>query len=135
MGGQSVGNRTIHLRFAGALGACAVIVGAFGAHALDSLIPEEMLTVYETGVRYHFYHAIAMLAVAAGTADLWASRWASRACAAWGLGIVVFSGSLYLLAITEIRWLGAITPIGGAAMILGWVFAALAASALKRDSA
>lgn len=97
----------------------AVIFGAFGAHALRGRLSPEDLVTFETGVRYQMYHALALLAVA------WAaSRWPSGATTAAGwlfvLGIVVFSGSLYLLVLTGQRWLGAVTPLGGLAMIGGW---------------
>ena len=97
----------------------AVVFGAFGAHALRGRLSPEDLVTFETGVRYQMYHALALLAVA------WAaSRWPSGATTAAGwlfvLGIVVFSGSLYLLVLTGQRWLGAVTPLGGLAMIGGW---------------
>ena len=97
----------------------AVIFGAFGAHALRGRLSPEDLVTFETGVRYQMYHALALLAVA------WAaSRWPSGATTAAGwlfvLGIVVFSGSLYLLVLTGQRWLGAVTPMGGLATIGGW---------------
>ncbi len=97
----------------------AVIFGAFGAHALRGRLSPEDLITFETGVRYQMYHALALLAVA------WAaSRWPSGATTAAGwlfvLGIVVFSGSLYVLVLTGQRWLGAVTPLGGLAMISGW---------------
>jgi uncharacterized membrane protein YgdD (TMEM256/DUF423 family) len=105
---------------AGALSALiAVALGAFGAHLLRSRLPAEMLAVFETGVRYHMYHSLALLATA-----FVASRWpGSQAMwAGWffGAGIVIFSGSLYLLAVTGTRWWGAITPIGGLLFFLGW---------------
>ena len=98
----------------------AVAFGAFGAHALKARLSQEMLSVFEVGARYHFYHALALLAVA------WAAtRWPGGAVIAAGwlflAGTVIFSGSLYLLSLTGQRWLGAITPIGGAAFLLGWV--------------
>jgi uncharacterized membrane protein YgdD (TMEM256/DUF423 family) len=98
----------------------AVALGAFAAHGLKPRLTPEMLTVFEVGVRYQMYHALALLAVA------WAaSRWPdSRAhIAGWAFlfGIVVFSGSLYLLSITGTRWIGAITPIGGVAFLAGWI--------------
>ena len=97
----------------------AVIFGAFGAHALRGRLSPEDLITFDTGVRYQMYHALALLAVA------WAaSRWPSGATTAAGwlfvLGIVVFSGSLYVLVLTGQRWLGAVTPLGGLAMIGGW---------------
>jgi|SRR3990170_1942105 len=104
----------------------AVALGAFGAHALRARLSSEMLQVFEVGVRYHFYHALALLAVA------WAAtRWPGGAVTAAGwlflAGTVIFSGSLYLLSLTGQRWLGAVTPIGGAAFLLGWLCLAWAA--------
>ncbi|HAD74776.1 MAG TPA: DUF423 domain-containing protein [Gemmatimonadetes bacterium] len=110
-------------RFFAVAGAVAaligVTVGAFGAHGLrDRLTPAD-LDIFETGVRYHMYHALGLFAVA------WvASRWPSGATtiAGWAfiIGIVVFSGSLYTLVLTGQRWLGAVTPVGGVALIAGW---------------
>lgn len=96
-----------------------VAAGAFGAHGLKSRLTPEMLAVFETGVRYQLVHALALLAVA------WAcTRWPGRAASAAGFlflsGIVVFSGSLYLLALTGVRSFGAVTPIGGVAFLAGW---------------
>jgi uncharacterized membrane protein YgdD (TMEM256/DUF423 family) len=104
----------------------AVGLGAFGAHALRARLSPEMLAVYETGARYHFYHGLALFAVAwvserRGGGLVAASGWA------FVFGIVVFSGSLYLLSTTGIRWLGAITPIGGIAFLAGWLFLLAAA--------
>jgi uncharacterized membrane protein YgdD (TMEM256/DUF423 family) len=98
----------------------AVALGAFAAHGLKPRLSAEMLGIFEVGVRYHMYHAFALLAVA------WAcARWPdSRAqLAGWAflLGIIIFSGSLYVLSVTGIRWLGAITPIGGVAFLIGWI--------------
>lgn len=115
------------LRAAGALGALAVILGAFGAHFLSKGLTHEMLEVFQTGVRYHFYHTLALLAVAANGANIGKSVWAPAACYAWIGGIAVFSGSLYLLAITGQKWLGAVTPVGGVALIAGWGFLIAAA--------
>ena len=110
-----------YLRVAGITGCLAVIIGAFGAHGLEARLSEDMLDIYETGVKYHFYHALALTALALAPTAIWTQRstvWAARM---FLLGILIFSGSLYTLAITEIRWLGAITPLGGAAMIVGWI--------------
>ena|SRR5688572_6589346 len=110
-----------------AIGALAAFVGvaagAFGAHGLKSRLDVDMLAVFETGVRYQMYHAFALLAVA------WAAtRWPGRAVAASGwcfvAGIVVFSGSLYVLSLAGIRWMGAITPLGGVAFLAGWLLLA-----------
>lgn len=105
------------------LGALAVVLGAFGAHGLRSRVGPELLEIYETAVRYHFYHALALLAV-----GVWADRAGPVASstgvgmAAWAFlaGVVIFSGSLYALVLTGARWLGAVTPIGGVALIIGW---------------
>ena len=118
-------DKTFLLIGAGA-GFLAVALGAFGAHGLRARLSPDMLAVFETGVRYHMYHALALLAVA------WAaSRWpeSSAGTAGWAfiIGIVVFSGSLYILSFTGMRWLGAITPIGGVAFLLGWLLLAWAA--------
>lgn len=97
----------------------AVALGAFGAHALKMRLAADMLAVYETGVRYQLYHALALLAVA------WAAtRWPGAAVTASGwlfvAGTLLFSGSLYALSLSGVRGLGAITPLGGAAWIVGW---------------
>lgn len=97
----------------------AVALGAFGAHSLKTKLSPDMLSIFEVGVRYHMYHAIGLLAVA------WAiTRWpeANLNAAGWSfiIGIVIFSGSLYVLSIYDIRWLGAVTPIGGLAFLIGW---------------
>ena len=101
------------------LAGVAVAAGAFAAHGLRARITPEMLAIFETGARYQMYHALALLAVA------WAvARWPSSAAplAGWFFiaGIVVFSGSLYVLSIMGLRWLGAITPLGGLAFLAGW---------------
>ena len=106
---------------AGALSAAvAVVLGAFGAHALRARLTPEVLAVFEVGVRYQMYHALALLAVA------WsATRWPGGGVALAGwlflAGTVIFSGSLYLLVVTGQKWLGAVTPVGGAAFIVGWL--------------
>jgi uncharacterized membrane protein YgdD (TMEM256/DUF423 family) len=109
-----------------------VALGAFGAHALRDRLTPDLLTVFETGVRYHFYHALGLLAAAYA-----AARWPDGAAGLAGwlfiAGIVLFSGSLYLLALTGTRWLGAITPLGGLAFIAGW--AALAWTAWTSTAA
>lgn len=114
--------------FLGAL-ACllAVVLGAFGAHALRARLSPDMLAVYQTGVQYHFWHALGLLAIALALAHLPESSLLKAAGWAVLFGIVVFSGSLYLLAITGLKWIGAITPIGGVAFIVGWTLVALAA--------
>lgn len=109
----------------------AVVLGAFGAHALKVRLSPEMLATFEVGVRYQFYHGLALLALTLAPVRLWESPWPKRACWAWIVGIAIFSGSLYILALTGQKWLGAITPFGGVAMILGWGFAAMGARKLS----
>jgi len=109
----------------------AVALGAFGAHALRQRISPEMLAVFEVGVRYHVYHALALFAVA-WVAERTPGSLAQASGWAFALGIVVFSGSLYLLSVTGVRWLGAITPIGGTAFLAGWVLLFLASSHMGR---
>lgn len=97
-----------------------VVLGAFGAHALrDALTPQDLAT-FETGVRYQMYHALALLAVAWAGTQWEAATTVTAAGWAFVVGIVVFSGSLYTLVLTGQRWLGAVTPIGGVAFIVGW---------------
>jgi uncharacterized membrane protein YgdD (TMEM256/DUF423 family) len=107
-------------------GALAVFLGAFGAHALRARLPAEQLAVYETGVRYQFYHALALVAV--GVVQAIRPEAGLLAAAGWlfTIGTLIFSGSLYLLVLAGRRWLGAITPLGGLAFIAGWICLALA---------
>jgi uncharacterized membrane protein YgdD (TMEM256/DUF423 family) len=98
----------------------AVILGAFGAHGLKSRVDPALLVVFETGVRYQMYHALALLAVGLARVH-WPSALVSMAGWFFLVGIVIFSGSLYLMTATGARWLGAITPIGGVAFIIGWI--------------
>ena len=114
---------------AGAIAAgLGVGLGAFGAHGLKSRVGPEDLAIFETGVRYHLIHALALLAVGWAT-DRWPGGLTSAAGWLFVAGIVVFSGSLYVLVLSGARWLGAVTPIGGMAFLLGW--AALAVSAIR----
>lgn len=107
------------LGVAAVAGFTGVAAGAFGAHAVkDSLTPDR-LAVFETAARYHLIHAVALVG-AAWLADRRPSRAASTVAVAWTLGILIFSGSLYALALTGMTWLGAITPLGGLAFLVGW---------------
>lgn len=105
-----------------------VVLGAFGAHGLRARLTPELLAVFETGVRYHMYHALALFAVGWAAAR-WPSMWITCAGGLFVAGIVIFSGSLYILALTGVRAWGAVTPIGGLGLILGW--AALAIGSLR----
>jgi uncharacterized membrane protein YgdD (TMEM256/DUF423 family) len=106
--------------------ALAVILGAFGAHALKARLSEQMLAAYQTGVQYHFYHALGLLIVGVLVMHLPSSSWLKWSGLLMFSGVILFSGSLYLLALTNIRWLGAITPLGGTAFITAWVLLAVA---------
>ena len=101
------------------LGFLGVAAGAFGAHGLRSSLPADRMEIFETAVRYQMYHALALLAVG--------PLGASRAGWAFLLGTAIFSGSLYLLVLTDRRWFGAVTPLGGLFLLAGWVLLALAA--------
>jgi len=110
--------------------ASAVALGAFGAHALRGRLAPDALAIYQTAVQYHFWHGLGLLAV-----GILMERWAAAralAASAWLLiaGLLLFSGSLYLLAVSGERWLGAITPLGGGAFIAAWLL--IAWIALKR---
>ena len=117
-------SRRAQLTTAAILGMIAVILGAFGAHGLKELLTPDQLTSYHTGVRYQFYHAFALFA----SASLMKPGIRSAAAAAWLflLGVILFSGSIYMLSCREVigltsyKWLGPITPLGGALLIAGW---------------
>ncbi len=115
-----------YIALAAVSGLLAVALGAFGAHALKTRLDETALSVYQTAVQYHFYHSFALLAV--GLLCLWQpqSRLLLSSGAAFVVGLLMFCGSLYLLSFTGIRWLGAITPVGGLFFMAGWVLLALA---------
>jgi len=118
-----------------ALAGLAVMFGAFGAHALKEKIPADQLQVFETGVRYQFYHAFALIAVAL-LYDKFNSSWLNYSGYAFLSGIILFSGSLYLLSnrtwlgIEGWKFLGPVTPLGGLCFIAGWLF--LVISVLKK---
>jgi len=117
-------SKTILILGAGLM-ALAVIVGAFGAHELKSKLSVDMMQVYKTGVEYHVYHALGLLLI--GILSLqFASSLMNWAGVFIVIGIALFSGSLYLLAITGVRWLVAITPIGGMCFIIGWILVLIA---------
>lgn len=111
----------------GALAAMlGVMLGAFGAHALRARLAPDLLAIYQTGIQYHFWHALGLLLI--GVVSLHMPESALLKWAGWVMlaGIVLFSGSLYALALTGVRSLGAITPFGGAAFIAGWALLAIA---------
>jgi len=121
------------LLLAGILGALGVGAGAFAAHGLKATLDPDMLAIWETGARYQLIHAVALLGVASlGARAGGAGRLAGFAFCA---GILIFSGSLYVLAVTGLRWLGAITPLGGLLLILGWLLLAWEGWRAPRDKA
>jgi len=108
-------------------GFLGVALGAFAAHGLKSRVAPDLLAIFETGVRYHLVHALALLAAAWAYAR-WPGAWSAAGGWLFLAGIVVFSGSLYALALTGQRWLGAVTPLGGLAFLGGWACLAWAAA-------
>lgn len=123
---SSVMTNTTASRIAAAAGFSAVALGAFGAHGLKKILTQnDTAAIWETAVFYHFLHAV-MLFVLAERKPMASGPW-------WCFlaGIVIFSGSLYLLAATNVRWLGAITPIGGISLLAGWLWLVVAASHAK----
>jgi uncharacterized membrane protein YgdD (TMEM256/DUF423 family) len=122
----------IFLSLGAIFGGLSVAAGAFASHALRERLSERSLLIFETGARYQMYHALALLAVAilllhveSSPPSLVASGWL------FIIGIAIFSGSLYALSLTDVKYLGAITPLGGAAFIAGWCALAFAAWNLK----
>lgn len=111
----------LFLVLAALAGALAVVLGAFGAHALRAKLGADLLAIWNTAVQYHFWHSLALLGIglaAVHLPDSSALRWAGGLMLA---GMVLFSGSLYALALSGVRGLGAVTPFGGVAFILGWL--------------
>ena len=110
----------IFLIVAAILGGTGVMLGAFASHGLKSKLSESLLSAFETGVTYQFYHALALFVLA-----LWLKQsqsvWFVVSGYLWLAGVVLFSGSLYALALTGVKWFGPITPIGGLLFIAGWV--------------
>ncbi len=118
---------SLAIRISAVLGFLAVALGAFGAHALKDLLTQNATTaIWEKAVLYHFIHAV-MLFVLAQRRPVLTGAWLS-----FFVGIVIFSGSLYLLAVTNVKWLGAITPVGGASFLVGWTWLMVAAGKTER---
>ncbi|HEY3063918.1 MAG TPA: DUF423 domain-containing protein [Chloroflexota bacterium] len=117
----------VFITIAALSGFVAVALGAFGAHALRDRLSASLLDTFQTGVTYQMYHALALLAVGILLArfSVDGSPWLTAAGWLFIAGTVLFSGSLYLLALTDTRWLGAITPVGGVGLLLGWLALAL----------
>lgn len=114
-------------------GFLAVAFGAFGAHGLAGRISAKDLEIYNTAAHYQLAHSFALITVALastriGGKTLWASGWC------FAFGILIFSGSLYVLAITDVKWLGAITPVGGLLLLAGWALLAASATQLPKGN-
>jgi uncharacterized membrane protein YgdD (TMEM256/DUF423 family) len=119
---------TLALRIAASTGALAVALGAFGAHGLKTvLVDRQTVGIWEKAVFYHLIHALVLLILALRS-PLFKGPWFS-----FLFGVVLFSGSLYLLALANIRWVGAITPFGGVSLIMGWLWLLLSAAKLGRS--
>jgi uncharacterized membrane protein YgdD (TMEM256/DUF423 family) len=118
----------IFLGVAAILGGLSVAAGAFGAHALRQKLSERAIEIFQTGVHYQMYHALALLLVALllGRAEAGQSTLVAAGFA-FIVGVAIFSGSLYALSLTNVKWLGAITPVGGVAFMVGWGCLAIAA--------
>lgn len=116
----------LFITLASVSGLLAVTLGAFGAHALKARLDDYSQGVWETAVQYHFYHALALLAVGIVALGQPQSTLLRSSGSLFLLGTLIFSGSLYLLALSGTRWLGAVTPLGGLAFIAGWACLAVA---------
>ncbi|MCK5880470.1 MAG: DUF423 domain-containing protein [Sinobacterium sp.] len=122
---------SLMIKFAALSGFLAVALGAFGAHGLKQHLSDDMMAVYQTAVQYQFIHTLALLLVAlllVQFPSVSLLRWAGIAFVA---GILIFSGSLYVLSLSGIKWLGAITPIGGVGFLAGWILLLFAAFKLS----
>lgn len=130
----AVNSQTPVLRWALVLGALAgllaVMAGAFGAHGLRHVVSERGLEVFQTAVSYQMYHALMLVTASLMPALGRSRRLLAMACGFWLAGMLLFSGSLYLLVLSGAQWLGPVTPIGGVCFVIGWGL--LAAAALKK---
>ncbi len=121
-------NQKVTLSCGAIFGALAVVAGAFAAHSLKLYLTESSLSIWQTAVKYQMYHSLALIAIAIlmklQTEDQ-SSGWLKASTIAFIIGVVLFSGSLYVLSLTTISWLGVITPIGGLSLIIGWICLAI----------
>lgn len=116
----------LFLILGGVNAALVVLLGAFGAHALKERLPVEALAVYQTGVHYHLFHALGLIAVGLVATQIPASAYLKWSGWLMLAGIVLFSGSLYVLSVSGLRWMGMVTPFGGFAFILSWTLFVIA---------
>lgn len=121
------------LAFAALNGFLAVTLGAFAAHGLRERLTPDLLNTFQTGVQYHMYHALALFGVGLLLLHFPAQTLLRYSAAAFAIGILLFSGSLYVLSLSGIRWLGAITPLGGLGFLAGWGLL-MAAMLLSRNA-
>lgn len=128
------GQTRIFIILGGLNSALSVALGAFGAHILKGYLPPSLMLTFQTAVRYHFFHALGLIAIAFVAYLIPRSKLVKGAGILMCAGIVLFPGSLYLICFTGIRLFGALTPIGGASFILSWLLIALAASKVKVSS-
>ena len=119
-------DKLLWIRLTALSGAIAVMLGAFAAHSMKETLTPQMLDIYQTGVLYHFIHTVALLGALGLPLSERSLQWAARC---FMLGIVLFSGSLYLIAVSGFSVLGIVTPIGGSAFIVGWLLLFTATSA------
>ena len=124
----------LFLFFGGLNAALVVALGAFGAHVLETRLASDMMAVYHTAILYHAIHALGLISVA--IVATWLPRSEYLKLSGWVMltGIIVFSGSLYFLSVTGVRWLGAFAPVGGVAFILAWVFFCVAVLKASSES-
>lgn len=111
-----------------------VALGAFGAHALKARLAADMLAVYQTGVQYHLAHALGIFLVGILVQIMPASKWLPAAAWTMTAGVIVFSGSLYALSVSDMRVLGAITPLGGFALLAAWFLVAIGVAKARTGS-
>lgn len=120
-------NKYFWIKIIATSGFLSVVLGAFSAHGLEGLISDRRMENFQTAVQYQIFHTLAMLGIVCIEDRFLQSKYRIYSAAFLLLGIFLFSGSLYLLAVTDITWLGMITPLGGSAFIIGWIMLFLAA--------
>lgn len=123
------------LAVSGVFGFVGVAAGAFGAHGLSGTLSERLLEVYQTAAHYHLVHSLVLGLAAVLLLTGKGGAWPARAGACLAAGIIVFSGSLYLLSLTGVGWLGAITPLGGVLLLCGWLCLFMAGLQARADAA
>lgn len=117
----------LFLLFSSVSAGLSVMLGAFAAHGLKSKLSASMLDVFQTGVQYQMLHSLAIILLVV-LHRLWPNQWLVWSAMAMSVGILLFSGSLYALALTQVKWFGPITPLGGVCFIAGWICLCVAAS-------